>query len=123
MAKSYATESRLKTTTTTTTVAIVRAIEDYSLDVAVGLEQYSFSLIQAIHLASQFADSTAQINAELDSCTSQNSYDYYCSNYFNMDFHCYGRGFSRHSKPILEALIFVQLSYFKHFLLLSLWKA
>ena len=36
MAKSYATESRLKTTTTT--VAIVRAIEDYSLDVAVGLE-------------------------------------------------------------------------------------
>lgn len=38
MAKSYATESRLKTTTTTTTVAIVRAIEDYSLDVAVGLE-------------------------------------------------------------------------------------
>lgn len=67
MAKSYATESRLKTTAT---VAFVRTIEDYSLDVAVELELYSFSLIWAIHLASQFADSTTQINAELDSCTS-----------------------------------------------------
>ena len=42
MAKSYATESRL---TTTAIVAFVRTIEDYSLDVAVGLELYSFSLI------------------------------------------------------------------------------
>ena len=71
MAKSYATESRLKTTAAAAAVVIVHTIEDYSLDVAMGLELYSFSLIWAIHLASQFAaDSTAQINAELDSCTS-----------------------------------------------------
>ena len=63
--KNYATESRLNAN-----VVIVRTIEDYSLDVAVGLESYSFSSIWAIHLASQFADSTTQINAELDSCTS-----------------------------------------------------
>lgn len=63
MANSYATDSRLKTTTT---VAIVRTIEDYSLDVAKELELYSFSLIWAIHLASQFDDFATQINAELD---------------------------------------------------------